>query len=425
MAPATRSRAARADNENSPVTQGDRSPAEPEPLELPQPLEPQSPIPEEILALTEDPPSPTELPLPLPNTSPTPEDDDVILDRHGRAFAKIIASAMSEAMAQALKATQPTPPNESTKYPKAKDPGMFNGKRRRYLRTWIGENEICFRTAPNLYRTEVSKVMFAGSFLEGDAKTWFTDYFRDPANVPAFMSDWTLFTIELQRNFGLEDELGAAEEDLQNLTMVDKDHATYFTARFRAIVSTLEGTWDDRNLRNVYYKKIAPRLQAQFVSSGTPVPATLEPLIAMVDRFDRAYWANHEMIRSQPISGLASGVKPFPPASAKSTAKSPVTSPMAVATATSAPANRSPATKNTSASHLTAEGKLTAEEKQKRFEKGACLYCGEVGHLASQCTKKVAARARIATPTVAPATPSAAARASITVQEESEESGKD
>ena len=137
--------------------------------------------------------------------------------------------------------------------------------------------------------------MFAGSFLDGDAKTWFTDYFKDPARIPAFMDDWTLFTIELQRNFGLEDEIGAAEDDLRRLTMTDRDHATYFMARFRAVTANLQGMWDDRNLRNSYYAKIAPRLRAQFVSSGTPVPASLNPLITLVERFDRAYWANFEL----------------------------------------------------------------------------------------------------------------------------------
>ena len=131
--------------------------------------------------------------------------------------------------------------------------------------------------------------MFAGSFLEGDAKNWFTDYFHDPANTPAFMSDWTLFVAELQSNFGLEDELGAAEEDMRRLTMADKDHASYFTARFRAIVTNLNGAWDDRNLRNHYYQKIAPQLRAQFVSAGIPVPGKLDTLVAKVDCFDRAY----------------------------------------------------------------------------------------------------------------------------------------
>src|ERR1700753_3178607 len=103
-----------------------------------------------------------------------------------------------------------------------------------------------FRPAPSLYRndTSKSKIMFAGSFLEGDAKTWFTDYFKDPANTPTFMSDWTLFAIELQRNFGLEDKLGAAKDDLRKLSMSDNDHTTYFTVRFRAIALNLTRLWD-------------------------------------------------------------------------------------------------------------------------------------------------------------------------------------
>ena len=100
------------------------------------------------------------------------------------------------------------------------------------------------------------------------------------------MEDWTLFTIELHRNFGLEDEIGAAEDDLRRLAMMDRDHATYFTARFCAVTAHLQGMWDDRNLRNSYYSKIAPHLRAQFVSSGTPIPATLEPLVTVVERFD-------------------------------------------------------------------------------------------------------------------------------------------
>jgi hypothetical protein len=140
--------------------------------------------------------------------------------------------------------------------------------------------------------------MFAGSFLEGDAKVWFTDYFKDPANIPAFMSDWTLFAIELQCNFGLEDELGAAEDDLCKLSMSDKDHTTYFTARFRVIASNLVGLWDDCNLRNAYYQKLTPRLRAQFVSAGVPVPATLNPLVALAEHFDCAYWSDFELNRS-------------------------------------------------------------------------------------------------------------------------------
>ena len=337
----------------------------------------------------------------IPDIAENDNNEDARLAPQSQRFANILAKAMGEAVTQALVAA----PLDPAKYPKAKDPGMFNGRKRRYLRTWIGENEICFRTAPNLYRAEISKVMFAGSFLEGDAKTWFTDYFHDPANIPAFMSDWTLFTIELQRNFGLEDELGAAEEDLGKLTMADKDRASYFTARFRAIMSNLGGTWDDRNLRNQYYKKLAPRLRTQFVTAGTPVPSKLEPLIFMVDRFDRAYWADYELNRT---------INSTPAAERNSSSTDSAAIPAAQATRKNAPAPSAPRaalSKPFPAAHLTKEGKLTPEEKQRRMDAGACFYCGEVGHLTAQCSKKGQPRARAVTDNAA--TPQATAPSSV------------
>jgi hypothetical protein len=230
--------------------------------------------------------------------------------------------------------------------------------------------------------------MFAGSFLEGDAKTWFTDYFKDPANIPAFMSDWTLFAIELQRNFGLEDELGAAEDDLRKLSMSDKDHATYFTARFRAIASNLVGLWDDRNLRNAYYQKLAPRLRAQFVSAGVPVPATLDPLVALAECFDRAYWSDFELNRSLSSASATTTqdtVRDWKQSSSGQPAKTP---------AKMVPANPkpTPAPKTATPSHLTKDGKLPDAERKRHFEAGACLYCGGVGHLAALCPKRAASR---------------------------------
>ena len=359
----------------------------------------------------------------IPEVHPTPsvhdEDNNTPADVEGRRFAKILASALSGAIAQALIASKATAAPDPTKYPKAKDPGMFNGRRRHYLRTWIGENEICFRTAPNLYRAETSKVMFAGSFLEGDAKLWFTDYFHDPTNIPAFLSDWTLFTIELQHNFGLEDELGAAEEDMRNLSMTNKDHASYFTARFRAIMTNLSGSWDDRNLRNHYYQKLAPRLQAQFVSAGSTVPPTLEPLITKVDRFDRAYWSDYELSKAMGSSPAASEKRtPVATLPTKLTNNTPPS------IAPAASSNRSTVAKPFPAAHLTKEGKLTPDEKQCRMNIGACFYCGEVGHLTAQCPKKGVPRARAAVTNIS-AVPPATARASIVVLEDSEESGKD
>jgi hypothetical protein len=355
---------------------------------------------------------------PTPHDNPDDEPDEAT-KRAMMFLSRTLGEAFATAFAQARTTLAPDP----AKYPKAKDPSMFNGRRRKYLRTWIGENEICFRTAPNLYRNDTSKIMFAGSFLEGDAKTWFTDYFKDPANIPAFMSDWTLFEIELQRNFGLEDELGAAEDDLRKLSMSDKDHATYFTARFRAIASNLIGVWDDRNLRNAYYQKLAPRLRAQFVSAGAPVPSRLDPLVALAERFDRAYWSDFELNRSLSSTSTA------PTQDASKDRKQSSSGQPAKTPAKAVPANPKPATP----SHLTKEGKLTDAERKRRFEAGACLYCGEAGHLAALCPKRATSRIRAAATDTRSAAPTApepitpqTARVSVSIRSEgSSDSGND
>ena len=348
-----------------------------------------------------------------PADAAAPPDAAPGLDPQMVQFAQLIAHAVGMAVTQAHQ----TAPPDAPQYPKAKDPSMFNGRNRKSLRTWIGENEICFRTAPNLYRTDISKVMFAGSFLEGDAKTWFTDYFKDPDNTPVFMEHWGLFIGELQRNFGLEDEIGAAEEELQKLVMSDRDHATYFTAKFRAIVANLQGSWNDRTLRNQYYKKLAPRLRSQLVSAGIPVPDTLEPLISVSERFDRAYWANYELDCS--LGNVVASLPGRAKTSSVQTAK------------TSVP--NTPPAKNTSQPGtnkakptlpLNDQGKLTGAEKQRRMELGACLYCGETGHFAKECKKKTSGRSS------APGGTKPSARATITVEDEesegvAEESGKE
>ena len=131
---------------------------------------------------TGDRPTPHDVPI-----DPEGSDD---LEQPGDPQAALIAQVVANAVVQALAFARATNQPDLVKYPKAKDPSMFNSRKHRQLRTWIGENEICFRTAPNLYRAEVAKVMFAGSFLEGDVQTWFTNYFCDPDNVPPFMSDW-------------------------------------------------------------------------------------------------------------------------------------------------------------------------------------------------------------------------------------------
>jgi hypothetical protein len=51
---------------------------------------------------------------------------------------------------------------------------------------------------------------------------------------------------------------------------------------------------------------------------------------------------------------------------------------------------------NLLADKLGKNGKLTGEERERRMKEGLCLYCGKSGHVAHDCPKSVAAKARAA-----------------------------
>ena len=42
------------------------------------------------------------------------------------------------------------------------------------------------------------------------------------------------------------------------------------------------------------------------------------------------------------------------------------------------------------------DGKLTQQERQCRFEQNLCMFCGKGGHVAKDCHKAIAAKARSA-----------------------------
>jgi hypothetical protein len=184
-----------------------------------------------------------------------------IFSHLGEAMTQSVANAIYAARTQSI-----TPDKDSE--PKANPPTEFDGTQRRKLETYIAECEILFATSPRKYRSDSSRILAAGSYLKGDPKKWFSNFFLLPVDQrPAWFTSWKLFTAELRRCWGLEDPAGAAEAELRRINMADKDHVSYFAAKFNSIKYRLP-EWSDRNFRNVFLAALAPRIRAQFVSAG-------------------------------------------------------------------------------------------------------------------------------------------------------------
>lgn len=296
--------------------------------------------------------------------------DQQALMRLLKAIGDTMSNSISEAISSSRMRDSATPAPESREQePKANPPTEFDGLARRKLETFIAECEIMFATSPRRYRTESSKVHSAGSFLKGDPKKWFSNFFLlPPESRPLWLLSWEDFRIELRRTWGLEDPEGAAEEDLRRLRMTDKDRVAYFTSRFRTIQYRLP-SWADRNLRNEYYSSLAPRIRTQFVTAGRAVPTTLEGLIRTAEDLDRAYWTDIELNKTLQDSSTSDKRKP-------------------TFSATSSPSSSKPSSTTHENKHLGPDGKLTPEERKRRFDNNLCLFCGQGKHLSANCPKK-------------------------------------
>jgi hypothetical protein len=66
----------------------------------------------------------------------------------------------------------PQAPATTNRVPKVADPEFFSGDREKFD-GFLAQLSLKFATDPTTYRTEQSKVAYAGSFLRGRAEEWF------------------------------------------------------------------------------------------------------------------------------------------------------------------------------------------------------------------------------------------------------------
>jgi len=344
-----------------------------------------------------------------------------------REFGKQMTNAVSEAIYQ-TRASEP-PVSDRSSEPKANPPAEFDGRSRRKLEPFLAECEILFATSPQKYRLDSTKILAAGSYLKGDPKGWFANFFVLPDDLrPDWFSTWDDFKAELRHSWGLEDPEGAAEAELQRLNMTDKDHVSYFTSKFRAIQFRLPH-WSDRNLRNAFYAALAPRIRAQFVTAGRIPPRTLRELITDAEAFDRAYWADYELNQSfRPANDDKKGSEQKSSSEQKSQSygkKKKFRIGNISTSASNAGPSQSNETSNASSSAnsssttvpaykklLGPDGKLTPEERSRRLANGLCLFCGQGKHLSADCPKRKKKEASTpalacATITISPSSPAA------------------
>ena len=83
------------------------------------------------------------------------------------------------------------------------------------------------------------KVNYVLSYLKGSALECFKPGLLD-STVPAWASDFNLFVVELEANFGTYDLVGEAEAKLEGLHMQENHQATKYFIKFMQLATCIQ-----------------------------------------------------------------------------------------------------------------------------------------------------------------------------------------
>ena len=287
---------------------------------------------------------------------------------------------------------------------KAKEPDTFDGTDPKKLNNFILQCNLYFRSS-TAYSDDSNKVNCALSYLRGTALEYFEPSILDSDEVPDWMDDWSSFIRTLRVQFGPIDPTADAEDGIDHLKMHDNQHILKYNVDFNRLA--IRTGWDDGVLRHRYYSGLAERIKDIMGQQGKP--PTLEAMKALAHSIDSRHW---ERLREKSRHGKSKSDIPDkhdskPP---KSDNKTSAPTPSSSNSNNNSNSNNSkngnkgnkpgkPASTSGSSTtfsdKLGKDGKLTQQERQRRFDNNLCLFCGGSGHTAKDCPKSSSSASKI------------------------------
>ena len=285
-------------------------------------------------------------------------------------------------------APPPKPVNTSVK-----QPDTFDGSDPKKLNNFILLCNLYFRNNP-AYADDGAKVTFALTLLRGIALEFFEPMLTSKEEL-AWENDWENFLRILRSQFGPIDPTADAADSIDNLRMKDNQHILKYNIDFTRLA--IQTGWDDSVLRHRYYSGLAERIKDIMGQQGKP--DTLDKMKILAHSIDARYWERaREKSRSGPdkSSHNNSNNKSDKKSTSTSTSNSSTTSSnnnnKSQSKGTSSSSNDKKADKpksapNPLADKLGKDGKLTPQERQRRFDNKLCLFCGGTDHTVHNCPK--------------------------------------
>ena len=295
----------------------------------------------------------------------------------------------------------------NTKGPQARPPDKFDGSRADLLRPFLSQLNIVFLNHQKRFTTDRAKVLFAGSYLFGVAADWFEPVIDESSKESMMLENWSVFKDRITQVFGDPNAEATAEHNIEMLHMRDSEAISGYITRFRTESARLH--WDDAALKYRFRIGLCDRILDD-LARMTDQPRTLSDLIEMALTVDNRYWERirEKKLRPKASYGSSNASPTIPssgfrrlPVPSKPSGSSPFQKKPTY--------NRNPSNntnrpfdnkKSNNLDKVLVNGRLTADEKQRRAERGLCSYCGgphSLDHCPAKPDKSVSGR-RVATP---------------------------
>jgi hypothetical protein len=287
----------------------------------------------------------------------------------------------------------------SVKEPKIADAPNFDGGRKELL-PFLTKCRLKFAGQPSQFKTERSKVLYAGARLTGPAFSWFLplannwDTSDADATPPTELVSFTTFADALTALYGDPNLAATADREIRRLRQLTS--VAEYSARFEQHKQYLG--WNDIAFRDQFYTGLKDEIKDEIARS--PRPETLDELKKLATRLDsrlqervlekrpytysqttasRAAPTYASKFSSAPASAFTPRTATNPPAKTPSPSQ-----PAAPTTALKTPSNSAD---GTVPMEIGANGawQLTAAEKQRRKQFRLCDYCGDAKHGVLNC----------------------------------------
>jgi hypothetical protein len=348
-------------------------------------------------------PTPSHQDTPTPTNAQDEIDNDLLSNPLHDQSTPSLAQAIMLMTAELRRRDTPSKPTNS----KVKEPDTFDGSDPKKLNNFVLLCNLYFRNNSD-YSDDNAKITFALTHLRGTALEFFEPMLTSEDQL-TWEDDWSEFIRILRTQFGPIDPTADAEDNIDNLKMKDSQHILKYNVEFNRLA--VQTGWDDPVLRHRYYSGLAERIKDAMGQLGKP--STLKKMKTLAHSIDARHWerirersrsgsdktsntnSSNNFISDKPnshnsdTSDNSDHTNPNNDSNDKNQSKSSSTN-----NNSSNKNDKSESSANPLSDKLGKDGKLTPQERQRRFDNDLCMFCGSIGHTADNCPKSTSAASK-------------------------------